>query len=423
MSCPSMSCPYVSARAGSHALTLARVTRPERDKLREVAWAFLVLGATAFGGPAAHIGLMEREFVARRNWLSREEFLDLVGATNLVPGPNSTEMAIHLGLRRAGWPGFWLAGLLFIAPAFALVLLLSWLYAQGRDFPFVRHAFAGALPIVVAIIFQAAYSLGQSALKTRCAQVFAVGALFLSALNINEVAIVFAAALGGLLLAARAATPPDTSPPDTSPPKTENPSSKPENPNLKSACAVLLAAPVLAPKVAGLLWTFLKIGALIYGSGYVLVAFLRADFVERLGWITERQLLDAVAVGQMTPGPLFTSATFVGYQVAGVPGAVAATVGIFAPSFVFVALLHAVLDRVKGSPRARVFLQCVNAASWALIVWVAWQLLRDAVFMPALKSQFWPLILFGVALILLMRKISSLPLILAGAALGAVLRL
>src|SRR5262244_3195954 len=302
--------------------------------MREVAWLFLKLGTIAFGGPAAHIAMMREEVVRRRRWLSDEQFVDLLGATNLIPEPNSTEMAIHLGYLRAGWPGLIVAGCCFIVPAMLIVFGCAWLYVRYGATPEAAWLLYGVKPVIIAVVVQAMWSLLRTAVKGPMLAVVGVAVLALSLMGGNEIALL----LGG------------------------------------GGVAVLLgtvgtrgaAAPLGLGAGAGLttlFLVFLKIGSVLYGSGYVLLAFLRHDFVERLGWLTDQQLLDAVAVGQVTPGPVFTTATFIGYVLGGIPGAALATIGIFLPSFVFVAVSHPLVPRIRASRRAGAFLDGVNVAA------------------------------------------------------------
>ncbi len=378
-----------------------------KHRLRELALIFLRLGATSFGGPAAHIALMEQEFVQKREWLNRQQFLDLVGATNIIPGPNSTELAMYIGQQRAGRAGLWVAGACFILPAVLIVLAIAWFYQKFGALPAVEAVLRGIAPVVVAIVAVALWKFAATALKTTFAIAVAVGALALHISGVPELAIIALAALAGLMLGYS----------QRKPAPRDGPS---EDKTTKISPAIfLIAAPSLvANKVAGLFFVFLKIGSIIYGSGYVLLAYLRSDLVERLGWISDKQLLDAVAVGQMTPGPVFTTATFIGYVIAGLPGALAATLGIFLPSFFFVGLLASLLEKTKTSPLLRAFLDAVNAASLALMAAVTWQLAVHALW-P--KSVFLPLSLalaFCALLVLLNTKINSAWLILAGALCG-----
>ena len=346
-----------------------RDPRPERGSLREVAGLFLKLGTIAFGGPAAHVALMHTEVVGRRRWVSEQQFLDLVGATNLLPGPSSTELAIYLGLRRAGWRGLVAAGACFIAPAFAIVLGLAVLYDRYGTTPVATDLLYGVTPVVIAIITHALVLLGRTALKSAGLAVIGLAALggYLAGLHplllLALGAALWLAVTGGRRLAARFGAP---------------------------AILVPLAGPLLlqAPATAGsvslttLFWTFLKLGSVVFGSGYVLLAFLHDDLVEGLRVISDRQLVDAVAVGQITPGPVFTTATFIGYLAAGTPGAVVATVAIFAPSFVFVPLIDRLLAAVRNRPWVRTALDGVNVAAVALMAGVAFQLARTALVDP-----------------------------------------
>jgi chromate transporter len=346
-------------------VTPAGESPPPAGSLAEVAGVFVKLGVIGFGGPAAHIALMREEVVRRRRWVSDERFLDLLGMTNLIPGPNSTEMAIHLGYVRAGWPGLLIGGAGFILPAVAIVLALAWLYIRYGTTPAATSALHGVLPVIIAVVVQAMWSLGRAAIKGPLLAGLGVLVLGLSLLGVNELALLFG---GGVLVALvrRGRRAP-----------------------LTAATLAALGAPgaalgqgaVAAASVGlgTLFLTFLKVGATLYGSGYVLLAFLRNDFVHRLGWLDDRQLLDAIAVGQVTPGPVFTTATFVGYVLAGWSGALLATVGIFLPSFVFVALSHPLLPRLRGAPGPAAFLDGVNVAALGLMAAVTWQLARSAI--------------------------------------------
>jgi len=374
--------------------------QPSRlQRLSEVAGLFLKLGFTAFGGPAAHTAMMHAEIVKRRRWLTDQEFLDLLGATNLIPGPNSTEMAIHVGFLQAGWPGLITGGLCFLTPAMLMVLGLAWAYVTFGSMPQAQQLLYGIKPVVIAIILQALWTLGQKAAKTVFLAVCGVvilAAYFL--LHINEIALLFGGGLAIMLL---------------------------ENIQRlrKATVSQIIVPPWMAfssvPAVAAgfslpiLFLTFLKIGAILYGSGYVLLAFLRADFVERLGWLTDRQLLDAIAIGQVTPGPLFTSATFIGYILGGVPGGLLATLGIFLPSFVFVAISNPFIPRIRNSVWAGSFLDGVNIASLSLMAAVTFQLGQASLID-------WPTVVIAmIALGLLLRfKINTTWLIAGGAVAG-----
>jgi chromate transporter len=332
--------------------------------LSEVAALFLKLGFVAFGGPAAHIALMRDEVVTRRRWVTEQQFLDLLGASNLIPGPTSTELAIYLGYARAGWRGLVLAGTLFILPAALISLALAWVYVRYGSTPQAVWLLYGIKPVIIAVVVQAIWALARTAVKGWL--LAAIGALVLGlyAAGVNEIVLLLGA--GVLVMAAR------------------NAGRLRQRPR---ALVLLptLGAPVLSTAGAAsvdpvsLFFVFLKIGAVLYGSGYVLLAFLRNDFVVRLGWLTDQQLIDAVAVGQLTPGPVFTTATFIGYIVAGTSGAALATLAIFLPSFVFVAIVYPMVPRLRGSAWMSAFLDGVNVAAIGLMLAVTWQLGRSAV--------------------------------------------
>lgn len=377
--------------------------------LLELAGLFLKLGTTAFGGPAAHIAMMEDEVVRRRKWLTPAEFLDLLGATNLIPGPNSTEMAIHIGFRRAGWPGLLIAGTCFILPATVIVMIIAWAYMRFGKLPEANAILYGIKPVIIAVVLQALWNLGKTALRTRpliAAGIIAATASFLGA---NELLILFSVGLAMILLRSTTST---------------NPTSTAFVPLIgfiptTSATFIATAgAAAAAPFNLNLMFLFfLKVGAVLFGSGYVLLAFLRSDLVERWQWLTEAQLLDAVAVGQFTPGPVFTTATFIGYVLSGPTGALLATVGIFLPAFMFVAISVPFLPRLRTSPIASAFLDGVNVASLALMAVVTWQLGTTA--LVDWLTVFLAIISAGL---LIYWKINSAWLLLGGAVVG-VLRL
>lgn len=347
----------------------AVVTPAGRGAWVDLVGLFLRLGTTAFGGPAAHIALMEDEVVRRRSWLTREQFLDYVGATNLIPGPNSTELAIHIGHLRAGWPGLIVAGVCFIVPASIIVWALAWAYVAYGALPQVAGVLYGVKPVVLAVVGQALWGLGRTAIRTSGLAIVAAVAVAASAFGVHELAILLLAGLtagagaamarGGVAAAWTAAVTSATG----------------------SAAGAATAA-VVPVSLNAVFWVFAKAGAVLYGSGYVLLAFLRADLVQRLGWLTEAQLIDAIAIGQVTPGPVFTTATFIGYVVAGTPGAIVATVGIFLPAFVFVAVSGPLVPRLRRSAFAGRVLDGVNVASLALMAVVSWHLGRTALVDP-----------------------------------------
>jgi chromate transporter len=374
------------------------------DGLVEVAQVALKLGVTAFGGPAAHIAMLRDETVVRRQWLTDDYFLDLVGATNLIPGPNSTEMVIHVGYLRAGWRGLLVAGTLFILPAATIVLVLAWAYVQFGTTPTGEALFYGIKPVVIAVVAQALWGLGRTALRGPLLFGIGAAAAALYLLGFNELIILFGSALVVLLVETVLRLSPGQLGAAVAAPFAGLP--------LTLLPTLFQTAPVPV-SLTTLFLTFLKIGSVLYGSGYVLLAFLRNDFVERLGWLSEQQLLDAVAIGQMTPGPVFTTATFVGYLVAGVPGAVLATVGIFVPAFVFVALLHPLVPRLRGNPWTAAMLDGVNVAALGLMAAVTWLLGREAIVDPLTAT-----IAIVAAVLLIRFRVNSAWLVLAGAVVG-----
>lgn len=331
----------------------------EPSRLREVIAVFLKLGLIGFGGPAAHIAMMREEVVRRRRWLDDQRFLDLLGATNLIPGPNSTEMTIHLGYLRAGWPGLIAGGVSFVLPAMVIVLGLAWAYVRYGSSPAAGWLLYGVKPVVIALIVHALWELGRKSIRNGATAIVGVGVLALSLLGFNEIALLFAGGLIVMLVANRA--------------RLRRGGLAGLFPVLGISLPVASAAAFSLPV---LFLTCLKIGAILYGSGYVLLAFLRADFVTRLGWLTDQQLLDAIAVGQVTPGPLFTTATFIGYVLGGLPGAILGTLGLFLPSLVFVALSHPLIPRMRRSPWLGSLLDGVIAASLGLMAAVTLQIAR-----------------------------------------------
>lgn len=341
----------------------AHAETPPRSSLGDLARLFLRLGVLGFGGPAAHIAMMRDEVVRRRAWMDDGEFMDLVGATNLIPGPNSTELAIHLGHRRAGGRGLVVAGVSFIAPAVAIVSVLAWLYRSHGTDPAIADLRYGILPVIIAIVGHALVGLGRATFKTPSRMVVAVGAFAGFLLGVHELAILLAAGVAAVLWSRR----------------------RQLARRVASFAPLPLAAAADRParvSLGRLFLVFLEVGSVLYGSGYVLLAFLQRHLVDRLGWLSERQLLDAVAVGQLTPGPVFTTATFVGWQVAGPAGAAVATVGIFGPSFAFVALLGRIVPWMQRRPPARAFLDGLNAASLGLMAGVLVALTRTALVDP-----------------------------------------
>jgi len=376
------------------------VNRPALPPLLELARLFLKLGTIGLGGPAAHIALMEDEVVRRRGWLSRERFLDLLGATNLIPGPNSTEMAIHVGQERAGWRGLVVAGASFIAPAFLIVLGCAWAYVRYGRLPAAEGLLHGVKPVIIAVVLQALWSLGRTAARSPTLGTAGLVSLAAAAAGVHELVVIFGAgAILALLAWARTG-------------RANGILAMPAGAGALASAATGAASFGLLP----LFLVFLKVGSVLFGSGYVLLAFLRADLVVRRGWLSESQLLDAVAVGQVTPGPVFTTATFVGYVLGGFWGAVVATLGIFLPAFVFVALSGPLVPRIRRSPVAGAFLDGVNVGSIALMALVTAQLARAAV------VDGWTAVIAAASAVLLLRfRASPAWLALAGGLLGLVL--
>lgn len=382
----------VSERVAPHSLTT----------LRELSLLFLRLGATAFGGPAVHIAMMEDEVVRRRRWLTEERFLDLLGATNLIPGPNSTEMAIHIGWARRRWAGLVVSGVCFILPAMLITGVLGWAYVRFSALPSAKWLLYGVKPAILAVIVQAIWGLVPKAARTTRLRLVGSAAVALALVGANELLILFGA--GAVVVAMERLSTLRKAPPG--------------NDVLQFAPALPIAAATVAAKtltLPGLFWVFFKIGSVLFGSGYVLLAFLRADLVQRLHWLTEAQLIDAIAVGQVTPGPVFTTATFVGYVLAGPSGALVATAGIFLPAFIFVALSGPLVPRLRRSALAGAFLDGVNVASLALMLVVAIQLARAAV------VDAWTGTIALVAAVLLVRfRVNATWLVVGGAIAGGI---
>jgi chromate transporter len=341
------------------------MVRSFSQRLTEVARLFLKLGMTAFGGPAAHIAMMHDEIVKRRKWLSDQQFLDLVGATNLIPGPNSTEMAIHIGFLRAGWPGLIMGGICFIVPAMLIVLFLAWAYVRFGATPQAEWLLYGIKPVVIAIIVQALWSLGQKAVKGALTAAVAVIVIILYFMGINEIALLFGGGLIVMLVM-----------------NYRRLRRRMAGIFIPLSSVGILSYVSIPFSLPQLFLTFLKIGAVLYGSGYVLLAFLRADFVVRFGWLTDQQLMDAIAIGQVTPGPVFTAATFIGFVLGGIPGALLATLAIFLPSFIFVAISNPLIPRIRNSAWVSGLLDGVNVASLGLMAAVTWQLGRASLTGP-----------------------------------------
>ncbi len=373
----------------------------KKKRLKEVAGLFFKLGCIAFGGPAAHIAMMEEEVVDKRKWMDRQHFLDLMGATNLIPGPNSTEMTMHCGHERAGIPGLFVAGACFIFPAVVITGIFAWLYAEYGQLPQVEPFIFGIKPAVLAIIAAAVIKLGKKALKNWELAILGGLVLLVSLLGVNEIlALLTAGVLGGVYFYLR----------------------NKFSGNLKSLLPFLLlpfpAVSIVKISSLKVFWTFLKVGSVLYGSGYVLFAYLDAELVTN-GWLSRQQLIDAVAVGQFTPGPVLSTATFIGYQLTGFWGAVAATLGIFLPSFLFVLVLNPLVPKMRQSKLLGYFLDSVNIAAVAVIVAVLFEMGRDTL-------TDWRAIVIAVISLLLtfgIKKVNAMWTVIGGAILGYVLSL
>ncbi|NND71008.1 MAG: chromate efflux transporter [Rhodothermales bacterium] len=379
------------------------------NRLVELGRLFLKLGTVAFGGPAAHIAMLEDEVVSRRNWLSRQHFLDLIGATNLIPGPNSTEMTMHIGYERSGWPGVIVAGISFIFPAFLITGGLAFLYVKYGQLPEIEPFLAGIKPAVMAIILGALWKLGKAAIKSWDLVPVALAAAISLYLGVNEVVALVAGGLIGMvwLRLRRSGAP------------TVNTFLFPFLAFLGTSAGTALMQSIDREiplwKIGGF---FLKVGAILYGSGYVLFAFLEGDLIHDYGWLTSQELLDAIAVGQFTPGPILTTATFIGYLLGGVPGAIVATIGIFLPAFVFVGILNPLVPRLRQSLWAGAFLDAINACAVALMLVVTLRLGTAAlVNLPSI-------LVFGLASIAILKyRLNSVYIVLGGGIIGYLLKL
>ena len=368
-------------------------------KLKTLAQLFLKLGFIAFGGPAAHVAMLEDEVVEKRKWMTRQHFLDLVGATNLIPGPNSTEMTMHVGYQYAGVAGLFVAGICFIGPAVLLTGILAYLYVEYGELPAIAPFLLGIKPAVLAIIVGAIYKLGKKALKTW--QLGVIGAIVVAAnlLGVSEVLCILGGGVIGMLWY-----------------------SFTKKTTTQSFFPILLfwfSTTVTKMTTVNLFLVFLKVGSVLFGSGYVLVAYLDGELVEKLGWLTRPELLDAIAIGQFTPGPVLSTATFVGYQINGFYGAIAATLGIFLPSFLFVWLLNPLIPKLRASKIASAFLDAVNVSAVAVMVVVTLFLAKDtlvdwrAVLIAALSTY----------IFFFQKKVSVVWLVFGAAVLGYLLNL
>ncbi len=377
----------------------------QRQRLKELMAVFFRLGTVAFGGPAAHVAMMDDEVVKRRQWMSREDLLDLIGVTNLLPGPNSTELAIHIGYERARWPGLFVAGGSFILPAMVLVWLLAVLYGRYQSVPQVSWLLYGVKPVIIAVVLQALVKLGKKAAKDVPTVLAGIGAIAAYWAGLNEVALLLLAGLAVMLV------------------KNWQSGGTTAGAFLLPVSGAIAQVGSTTATAVSIGWAsvflfFLKIGCVLYGSGYVLLAFLQRDLVEQNQWLTSQQLLDAVAIGQLTPGPVFTTATFVGYLLAGHAGALAGTIGIFLPAFLLVGLVNPWVPKLRRSPWARGFLDGVNAASLGLMAGVTYTLGQAAL-------VDWPTVILAIfsAIAVFRFKVNSAWLVLAGAAAGLLLSL
>jgi chromate transporter len=404
--------------ADSEQIQTATAGAAAHGSLKELALFFLRLGVTAFGGPAAHIAIMEDELVRRRKWLSREKFLDLLGASNLIPGPSSSELAIHIGYLRAGWAGLLVGGVCFILPAAILVGCIAWAYVRFGHLPAVAALLYGVKPVVIAVILQALWGLGRTAVKSWVLAIAGLLCVVLSFTSLNVLSILFGT---GVTLASIQAL------------SRNRPASQKTTHSLtivsqwagwRAGLARIFpwvgatGAAAVIPGMWPLFLVFLRIGSIVFGSGYVLLAFLRADLVMHRAWVTDAQLVDAVAIGQVTPGPVFTTATFLGYLLRGPVGALVATVGIFLPAFILVAVSGPLIPLVRRSATAGAFLDGVNMASLALMAAVSYQLGRSAI----VDSVTMGLAIIS-AVLLLRFRINSAWLVLGGAVAGIAARL
>jgi len=370
----------------------------EKENLKEVAGLFFKLGCIAFGGPAAHIAMMQDEVVRRRRWITDEHFLDLVGATNLIPGPNSTEMTMHCGYQRAGIKGLVVAGICFIVPAVIITAIVALLYNNYGQLPAVQPFIYGIKPAIIALIVAMMINLGQKALKSITLGIIGIFCMVLVFVGVNEIVVLFGAGLAGIVIYLA--------------------TNRKEMLSLVSPVVLLQVNQEIGISNLKIFLIFLKVGAILYGSGYVLFAFLEAELVEQ-GLLSRQVLIDAIAVGQFTPGPVFSSATFIGWQMGGMPGAIAATAGIFLPAFIFVILLNPIIPRLRKSKIMSAFLDTVNIASVAIILSVAFEMGKD-VFID------WRTILIalcGFVITFVLKKINSALIVAGGAVAGYLLYL
>lgn len=372
-----------------------------KAELKDIARLFLKLGIIGFGGPAAHIAMMQKEVVEKRKWLTEQHFLDLIGATNLIPGPNSTEMAIHIGHEKGGWRGLLVAGLCFILPAVFITGVFAWLYKEYGKLPEIATFIYGIKPAIIAIILFAILPLAKKSFKTTELTIIGILVLISSLFNFYEIYLMFGAGFLALFLS-----------------YVRNSESTSINSFFPLTFLSISQVAILSATNAKLFWIFLKIGAILYGSGYVLFAFLDTELVAT-GLLSRQELIDAIAVGQFTPGPVFSSVTFIGYQMNGFYGALVATVGIFLPSFAFVALLNPLVKKMRNSKLFSSFLDAVNVASVAIIISVC-------ITMGSETITDWRTIVIAIASISILykfKKINSAFIVIGGSLLGYLLHL
>lgn len=371
-----------------------------KGNLKEVATVFFKLGLIAFGGPAAHVAMMEDEVVTKRKWMTREHFLDLMGATNLIPGPNSTEMTMHCGHERAGWKGLFVAGFSFIFPAVVFTTILAYLYVTYGELPQIEPFLYGIKPAVIAIILSAVYKLGKKALKNWQLAVIGIATVVASICGINEITIILAGGLIGLLWFGV--------------PKVVDKKLNVFTPFFLLSSGVILTKTITNAK---LFFVFLKVGAILFGSGYVLVAYLDAELVEKLEWLTKSELIDAIAIGQFTPGPVLSTASFVGYQINGIWGALVATLGIFLPSFIFVLVLNPIVPKLRKSKLASGFLDAVNISAVGIMIGVTYHLSKEIL----INWQSITIAIVSMVLVFYYRKLNAFWIVIIGAVLGYIL--
>jgi chromate transporter len=374
----------------------------DKGKLIELSKLFFKLGLISFGGPAASIAMIESEVVRKKRWMSEQHFLDLVGATNLIPGPNSTEMAMHCGNEYAGWRGLIAAGLSFIFPAVIITGVLAFLYVRFGEVPAVEPFLYGIKPAVIAIIIGAVYSLGMKALKSWPVGIIGLFVFIAAFFGVSEIATILGAGLAGMIWFGL--------------------KGKLNGNYFSMFLPLMILNPEMPVKVFSslkLFLVFLKIGAVLFGGGYVLVAYLDGELVEKLGWLTKQELMDAIAIGQFTPGPILSTATFIGYQLNGVWGALLATIGIFLPSFFFVLILNPFVPKLRSSAVASGFLDSVNIAAVALMIVVSIRLGQDIL----IDWKAWFIALLSIGVTLIYKKVSAFWIVIGGAILGYVFTL